>query len=73
MASDLSQEILKQLQKLSPGEQLDVLVDLRTRFDKQAPVHASRSILEIEGLGAEIWGSIDAQEYVRRERESWNG
>jgi hypothetical protein len=32
-----------------------------------------RSILELSGLGAEIWNGIDAQEYVRSERASWNG
>jgi antitoxin (DNA-binding transcriptional repressor) of toxin-antitoxin stability system len=32
-----------------------------------------RSILELEGLGEEIWHGIDAQEYVNHERNSWNG
>ena len=31
------------------------------------------SILELQGLGKEIWQGIDAQEYVDRERSSWNG
>lgn len=30
------------------------------------------SILELEGLGKEIWEGIDAAEYVRRERDSWD-
>jgi hypothetical protein len=29
--------------------------------------------MELRGLGAEIWDGIDAQEYVIRERASWNG
>ncbi len=32
-----------------------------------------RSILELQGLGKEIWNGMDAQEYVRRERASWVG
>ena len=32
-----------------------------------------RSIMESEGLGKEIWEGVDAQEYVDRERDSWNG
>ncbi|MGA7937162.1 MAG: hypothetical protein WCA35_26665 [Kovacikia sp.] len=32
-----------------------------------------RSIMELEGLGKEIWQGIDAQEYVNQERDSWNG
>lgn len=29
-----------------------------------------RNIMELEGLGQEIWQGIDAQEYVDRERAS---
>ena len=29
------------------------------------------SILELEGLGKELWEGIDAAEYIRTERDSW--
>ena len=28
--------------------------------------------MELEGLGANIWKGLDAQDYVRKERESWD-
>jgi len=31
------------------------------------------SVLELEGLGADIWQGMDAQEYVNSERSSWHG
>jgi hypothetical protein len=31
-----------------------------------------RSLLELEGLGAELWGSVDAQGYVQRLRQEWD-
>jgi hypothetical protein len=31
-----------------------------------------RSLLELEGLGAEIWNGIDAQEYVDELRKEWD-
>jgi len=31
----------------------------------------SRSLLELEGLGAEIWKGIDAQEYIDQLRQDW--
>jgi hypothetical protein len=31
------------------------------------------SILELEGLGKELWQGMDAQQYVDQERDSWNG
>ena len=30
------------------------------------------SILELQGLGKEIWAGIDAAEYIRQERDSWD-
>ncbi|MBD3305298.1 hypothetical protein GF339_02995 [candidate division KSB3 bacterium] len=33
----------------------------------------TRSLLELEGLGAEIWKGIDAQEYVNDLRDEWEG
>lgn len=30
-----------------------------------------RSLLELEGLGAEIWQGIDAQQYVGELRDEW--
>jgi len=32
-----------------------------------------RSILELKGLGKEIWGGVDPQEYIDEERASWGG
>lgn len=34
--------------------------------------HQQRSLLELEGLGAEIWQSVDAQKYVDDLRTEWN-
>jgi hypothetical protein len=41
---------------------------LKTRVGKKRKRH---SILELEGLGANIWKGIDAKKYVQKERESW--
>jgi plasmid stability protein len=30
------------------------------------------SILELQGLGKELWKGVDAAEHVRRERSSWD-
>lgn len=31
-----------------------------------------RSILELRGLGAELWQDVDGAEHIRRERDSWD-
>ena len=33
----------------------------------------TRSILDLQGLGKEIWSGMDAQAYVDHERAAWNG
>jgi hypothetical protein len=37
-----------------------------------APEGRSRSLLELEGLGAELWGGMDAQEFVNQLRNEWD-
>ena len=66
-------EILAQIRELEPIEQADLLAALAGIVRQQLPQRKRRSILELEGRGAEIWEGIDAREYVRREREAWDG
>ncbi len=42
--------------------------DLATIDEADEP---ERSLLELEGLGAEIWQGIDAQQYVNELRDEW--
>lgn len=32
----------------------------------------SLSILDLQGLGKELWENVDAADYVARERDSWD-
>ena len=41
----------------------------RSRQEEKKP----RSLLELEGLGADIWEGVDAQKYVDDLRDDWNG
>jgi hypothetical protein len=61
------------IQSLKPEEQLSLVEIISARLKKTlGKKRIKHSILELEGLGAEIWKGIDAQEYVRKERESWS-
>jgi hypothetical protein len=40
--------------------------------DRDAAKHPKRSIMELHGLGTEIWEGIDAQEYGDKLREEWD-
>ena len=56
---------------LNIDEQLTLLEIISTRLKKSIGKR-KKSILELEGLGADIWKGIDAQDYVHKERESWD-
>lgn len=43
--------------------------NLVTRLER--PSESGRSILELRGLGKELWDGIDAQEYVNELRNEW--
>jgi len=66
-------EALRAIRELNPEDWLDILVDV-TNMLRAAPSHRSRhSVMELEGLGAELWQQIDIDEYIEAERASWNG
>jgi hypothetical protein len=69
------QELLEQAKNLTPEEQLKLVENLSILIRQQLKMtpKPKRSILELRGLGKEIWGNIDAHEYVNQERDSWNG
>jgi len=66
-------DYVRGIRGLKPEEQLSLVEIISARLKrilgKKEPKH---SIMELEGLGADIWKGIDAQEYVQKERESWH-
>ncbi|MGE0086390.1 MAG: hypothetical protein AB7S75_18430 [Desulfococcaceae bacterium] len=67
------ERIASQIRMLSPDDQLHLIELLFLEYKKNVQKKkAKHSIMELQGLGAEIWKGIDAQEYVRKERESWD-
>jgi len=66
-------DYVRGINSLNIDEQLTLLEIISTRLKKTIGKRRKKnSIMELEGLGANIWKSIDAQDYVHKERESWN-
>ena len=57
---------------LSPTEQLRLVAELVVRLSGELE-RRPRSLMELEGLGREIWQGLDVDDYLRRERSSWDG
>ncbi len=65
------EELVVQIHQLEPSQQAALLQELAGMVGRQL-AKRRRSILELRGLGKEIWAGIDAQEYVRAERAAWS-
>jgi hypothetical protein len=71
MATTPYENALRQVRSLSREDQERLLTDLAGGL--QSNTEETTSILELQGLGKEIWAGVDAQKYVDQERSSWNG
>jgi plasmid stability protein len=65
-------ELYERLQKLAESEHRSMSQQVVHLLEKAADKPKLHSILELEGLGKELWKGIDAVEYVRAERDSWD-
>lgn len=66
-------KLLEQVENLNQSEQLLLLEQIAVLIRRKTTVKTRRSILELQGMGKEIWKDLDAQDYIDKERESWNG
>ena len=67
----LLRESLAKAGHRTPEEVMELALELLA--EKEAHPAGSTSILQLQGLGKEIWQGIDAQQYVDQERAAWNG
>lgn len=67
------QDYAEGIQHLAPEEQLGLIEVISAVLKKSLKTRKKRhSILELEGLGAEVWKGVDPKEYLHRERQSWD-
>ncbi len=67
------EKLLNEVEKLNQSEQLQLLEKIAALIRRRTTAKTRRSILELQGVGKSIWKDIDAQQYIYKERESWNG
>jgi hypothetical protein len=74
MSSTTVQKLYGELLSLSVAERFEVVqlaMDSLQRECADVLPSRKRSLLELRGLGKEIWEGIDPGEYVKQERDSW--
>jgi len=71
---DLDELYMRHIKPLSHAQQRRLLArltrDLSRDSDTDDAAHP-HSLLELEGLGAEIWQAVDAQAYIHALRDEW--
>lgn len=70
MASTSYEQVLRVAESLPRQDQLRLIRELANHA---AGAESTTSVMDLCGLGHEIWQQRDAQEYVDSERASWNG
>jgi hypothetical protein len=67
------EDYVKGIERLRPDEQLNLIEIISARLKTNLRgKKAKHSVMELEGLGAHIWKGVDAQQYVTKERKSWD-
>ena len=69
MSSNTKNIYDEHIKPLSREQQVQLLDLLRGELENGGQRH---SILELHGLGKEIWQGVDGSEYLRRLRDEWD-
>jgi hypothetical protein len=72
MSTYTYREVLNQAQRLTTEEQLQLIEELAALIRRQGVMRSKKhSIMELKGLGKEIWEGVDVEKYIDEERNSW--
>lgn len=69
---DIDELYTRHIKPLSPSDQRRLLARMaRGLMGEDDTASDEHSLLELEGVGAEIWQGVDAQAYVHTLRDEW--
>jgi DNA-binding HxlR family transcriptional regulator len=66
-------KVISEIKTLNLSDQLRLLEQMAAIIRQKTTTGRTRSILELEGKGKDIWRDLDVREYLDEERSSWNG
>jgi plasmid stability protein len=69
---NLPDELYEKLRERARRQRRSVAQEVTQLLEDALKVPEMLSLMELEGLGKEIWEGIDAGEYVEAERASWD-
>jgi len=69
---NLPNGLYRKLQARARREHRSVAQQITVMLTEQLESPKPLSILDLQGLGKDVWAGTDAAEHVRHERESWD-
>lgn len=60
----------RSVEALGRADQLRLIAELVTRLRGEVDREPRSSLLELQGLGRDVWQGVDVEEYLRPERSS---
>lgn len=74
MAQTNYNHVITEAKGLTLIEQLRLLEEMAVLIRKKTTeTPHTRSILELQGKGKELWADVDVDKYIDEERSSWDG
>ncbi len=70
--TDIDDLYAQYIKPLPVADRLRLLAAMARDLVPAVDAPRERSLLELEGLGAELWDGVDAQEYVNELRREWD-
>jgi len=66
-------KIVSEVEALDTFQQFELLETLVNMLKRSKTKETSKnvSIMDIKGLGKDLWQSVDVDEYIKNERDSW--
>lgn len=71
MQNNQFQTLKKDIQTLNSQQQLELLLDLTSLIKSSENQRKSYTLLDLDGLGKEIWQKQDTDSYLKNLREEW--
>jgi hypothetical protein len=66
-------DAVKSAEALRPAGQLRLAAELMRRLNERFEQRAPRSLLELRGMGKDVWLGVSVSDYLTGERSSWTG
>ena len=76
MAMVTYEDVLRDIHRLTAEEQRrlrDALIAIIDGLDERLSSEEQHSIMELRGLGKDLWQRTDSTEYLNHERAAWDG